>query len=99
MLKACTTIMTESQLTRAVIKMLRREYPDIWFYKVNDRFTAGIPDILMCIEGHLHAIELKVGNNKPTRLQQYVINKINASGGRAMVCRSIDEVRRFIERR
>lgn len=88
--------MNESQLTRRVGRMLREEFPGVWSYKVSDRFRSGLPDFLLCVDGQLIGVELKVGNNKPTRLQKYYIDKINASGGRARVCRSVSEVRDFL---
>lgn len=89
--------MTESDLTRSVAQMIRREFSDVWFYKVNDRFTSGLPDLLLCVEGQLYGIELKIGKNKPTKLQQHFIDKINACGGRAICARSVDEVRIFLK--
>lgn len=88
--------MTESQLTREVGKMLRKDFPDIFFYKVNDRFHSGLPDFLLCLDGHLCGIELKVGKNEATKLQRYYIDRINACGGRAKVCKSVQEVRNFL---
>lgn len=88
--------MTESQLTRAVMRMIRSEFPQVWAYKTNDRFAVGIPDILIC-QDHLCAIELKIGDNQPTRLQQYTLDRINAAGGRGVVCRSVSEVRQFLK--
>jgi len=45
------------------------------------------------------AIELKVGKNKPTRIQQYVLKKIEKAGGQSGVCRSITEVKKFLNER
>ena len=78
--------------------MLKREYPNAWVYKTSDRWVSGIPDILICLEGGFFAIELKVGRNKATKLQDYVLNMIKRAGGSSGVCRSVDEVRDLIER-
>ena len=56
--------MTETQLKNKVIAWIKKEYPGAWIYKTSDRFTKGIPDILIIINGRLFAIELKVGKNK-----------------------------------
>ena len=91
--------MTEIQFKTKVLKYLKDNYPQYWVYKTNDHFTSGIPDLLLCANGgHLIAIELKIGNNKPTRIQQYVIDKINAAGGIAGVARNIDEVKILLDR-
>jgi len=76
---------------------LKREYPSAWFYKSADRWTSGIPDLILCIEEKFFAIELKIGKNKPTPIQTYVIKRIQAAGGRAAVCRSLAEVKQFLK--
>ena len=79
--------LSETRLKNKVIQFIKREYPGVWVYKTADRWTSGIPDLLLCIEGRLYAIELKVDRNQPTKIQRYVIEKIKASGGRAEVCK------------
>jgi len=68
----------------------------VWLYKTADRWTSGIPDLILCIEGKFYAIELKVGKNKPTRIQAHALEKIKSAGGYSAVCRSIDEVKDFL---
>ena len=58
--------------------------------------TAGIPDIIACINGHFYGFEVKTENGKPTKLQEATIRKILAAGGTALVVRSVDEVRTVI---
>jgi hypothetical protein len=90
--------MNETALKTKIMKMLRDEYPNIWCYKVNDRFTSGIPDILGCLQGgHLFALELKVLPNKATKLQDHVIRKIQAAGGKAGVAYNMDDVRNILK--
>ena len=81
-----------------VIQFIRKSYPDAWVYKAADRFTSGIPDLIICKEGLFYAIELKAGSNKPTPIQNHVMRKIRDAGGRAAVCRSVEEVKQFIEK-
>ncbi len=89
--------LSETKLKSQVIDLLRREYPSAWFYKSADRWTSGIPDLILCVEERLYAIELKVGRNKPTPIQEFVIKRIQAAGGRAAVCWSLDEVKQFMK--
>ena len=58
--------------------------------------TAGIPDIIACIDGHFYSFEVKTENGRPTKLQEATIRKILAAGGTALVVRSVDEVRTAI---
>lgn len=55
--------------------------------------TAGIPDIIACVDGRFFAFEVKTASGKATPLQQATIRKILAAGGTALVARSVDEVR------
>ena len=58
--------------------------------------TAGIPDIIACIDGSFFAFEVKTTTGKATPLQETTIRKILASGGTAVVVRSVDEVRAIL---
>ncbi len=88
---------SETELKRRVIQFIKKQYPDAWIYKAADRFTSGIPDLLLCKQGRFYAVELKVGRNDVTPIQEFVIRKIREAGGRVCVCRSVEEVREFIE--
>jgi len=67
-------------------------------YKAADRFTSGIPDLLICWKGGFYAIELKVGFNKATPIQEYVMREIKRAGGQVSVCRSVEDVKQFFEK-
>lgn len=89
--------MTETQFKQNVIQMIRKEYPEIWFRKISDRFQSGIPDILGCCNGRFFAIELKSQSGKADKLQLHILSEILKSGGYASVCRTLDEVRDQIQ--
>ena len=89
--------LSETKLKNQVIKYLR-ELPLVWFFKCADRFTAGIPDLIICKEGMFYAVELKVGSNKASPIQKFVMREITKAGGRVCVCKSVEEVRNFIKR-
>lgn len=88
--------MTELQLKQRTIEILRKEYPDVWFKKISDRFQSGIPDILGCLGGFFFAIELKSRTGRVERLQVHEIKEIHKAGGFAGVCNSVEEVRAFL---
>lgn len=56
---------------------------------------AGIPDILCCYKGRFIAIEVKVGNNKPTQIQQSHLGRIKRRGGLAIWVNSLQQVKDF----
>ena len=57
----------------------------------------GVSDIIVCCNGRFGAIELKVGKNKPTKLQERFLSNIQSAGGFSFVCRTVDEVRAAIQ--
>lgn len=80
--------MRESAFQNKVINYLKQH--DVWYVKywAGSKFTKeGIPDILACIDGTFHGIELKNETGTPSKLQLYNIKKIQESGGEAYVLR------------
>lgn len=59
--------------------------------------SRGIPDLIMCIRGKFVAVELKVGDNKPTPLQESKILRIQKALGQAYVCYTFDEFKTVVE--
>lgn len=86
----------EKDFQKQVIKMIKHEFPSMWFYKASDRFITGIPDIVGCCAGRMWAVELKVQKNKPTELQQYTMEKMRAAGALVIWSNDIEEIRRFL---
>ena len=77
------------------IKAYLKTLPECFFWKEHggQYGTAGIPDIIVCYKGRFYGLEAKVGNNKPTRLQEVTIEQIKKAGGVAGVVRSVDDVK------
>lgn len=71
-----------------------------YFYPVTGGFGAsGVPDIIVCYKGRFFGLECKAKGNKPTKLQQLNIDKINAAGGIALVIdeHNMNEVKTILE--
>ncbi len=83
----------------AKIKQYLKTVPDCFFWKEHGGMygTAGIPDIIACIDGHFFGFEVKTETGKPTKLQEATIRKILRCGGCAAVVRSVCEVRALVE--
>lgn len=82
--------LSEGQFQVQVIEYLKAH--NVWYVKYwsGGRFTKeGIPDILACIRGQLHGIELKSDGTSynETTLQAVNLGKINRSGGEGYVLR------------
>lgn len=89
--------MNESDIVKAIMKYLK-SVPRCFCWKEHGGMygTAGIPDIIACINGHFFGFEVKTDVGKPTKLQEATIRKILAAGGTAVVVRSVDEVKAIV---
>lgn len=89
--------MKESEIVKTIMKYLKT-VPGCFCWKEHGGMygTAGIPDIIACINGRFFGFEVKAEDGKPTKLQEATIRKILAAGGAALVVRSVDEVRTAI---
>ena len=90
--------MNEAAIVKAIIRYLKT-VPRCFCWKEHGGMygTAGIPDIIACINGRFYAFEVKTESGKTTALQYATIRKILACGGNACVVRSVDEVRTVID--
>ena len=89
--------MAEKEIVSAILRYLKT-VPRCFAWKEHGGMygTAGIPDIIACIDGRFYAFEVKMPVGKTTKLQEAAIRKILACGGTAVVVRSVDEVRAVI---
>ena len=89
--------MNESDIVKAIMKYLK-SVPQCFCWKEHGGMygTAGIPDIIACINGHFCGFEVKTDVGNPTKLQEATIRKILAAGGTAVVVRSVDEVKAVV---
>ena len=90
--------MKESDIVRAILKYLKT-VPNCFCWKEHGGMygTAGIPDIICCYCGKFVAFEVKTEKGKTTALQDSVISKIQKCGGKAVVVRSVNDVRAVLE--
>ncbi|MCD8098056.1 MAG: VRR-NUC domain-containing protein [Lachnospiraceae bacterium] len=90
--------MLEKDIVNAIMKYLR-SLPKCFCWKEHGGMygTAGIPDIIACVNGRFYGFEVKTEKGKPTALQEATIRKILAAGGTAVVVHSVDEVRSILE--
>ena len=86
--------MAEKDIVAGILRFLKT-VPGCFAWKTHGGVygTAGIPDIIACVNGRFFAFEVKTASGKATQLQQATVRKILAAGGTALVARSVDEVR------
>ena len=68
--------------TRVLIRL--RKLPLSFWFKINDRTTVGIPDIVGAVNGYSIAIELKT-RERLTRIQHYHLEKIDLANCQSFV--------------
>lgn len=86
--------MREADIVRAILTYLRTvDGCFCWKEHGGPYGTNGIPDIICCWRGHFFAFEVKTDTGSPTKLQEAVIRKINAAGGKALIVRSVEDVK------
>ena len=64
----------------------------------NSFTKSGIPDLLICCNGHFIGLELKAPNGKPSELQLWNIEKIKEAGGHALILypKDFDDFKKLI---
>ena len=69
------------------------------YYVVNvmKASRAGVPDLLVCVDGVFVGLEIKNETGRPTDLQLHNISRINDAGGVAGVVRSIQDVEELLK--
>lgn len=85
--------MSEKNLKTNVCKMIKKDFPKAWFWKISDKFYAGIPDLLVLIDGKAIFMELKYGKNTLQKIQIFTINQINKAGIKAVEVRSVAQAK------
>jgi len=90
--------MLEKTITTAIIRYLC-SLPHCFCWKQHGgQFgTAGIPDIIVCLDGRFVAFEVKTESGKLTKLQESALRKITAANGRAYTVTSLNQVKQIIE--
>lgn len=100
--------MPETRLVNRIRKAILAEWPDAWVVKVagGPYQTAGIPDLLACIDGRLFGLEVK--HQKPgesrekalarvTIRQQATIDRLVQAGAVAGTVLEVDETLALIK--
>ena len=90
--------MLEKDIVKAIMKYLKT-VPNCFAWKEHGGMygTAGIPDIIACVDGRFYGFEVKTESGRPTELQKATIRKILRARGVAAIVRSVDEVRAILE--
>jgi hypothetical protein len=87
----------EGRVKKEILKFLRRQRKS-YFFSIQDRFTAGIPDLIGVIQGRFVAIEVKrPGQTKSRPLQAVLIGILKRCGAVAGVAQSVEDVENLLK--
>ena len=87
----------ESKLQLKIRKTLEKEVGGWWRkIHVSEFQSAGIPDLIGCVQGKFYAFEVKMPGNPPSILQATILNKIRLQGGVAEVVTTPQEAVRIV---
>lgn len=85
----------EARLTNKIKAAIQAEYPGSWAVKVHGGpyQTAGIPDLLVCIEGRLVGFEVKVPGREKTLTprQDATLKALRRAGALASMITSVEQ--------
>ena len=84
--------MAERDIVAAILRLLKKT-PRCFCWKEHGGLygTAGIPDIIACVDGRFVAFEVKTETGRLTKLQEVTLGRIRDAGGRAYMVRSAAE--------
>lgn len=87
----------EKDIVAAILRYLKQR-PRCFAWKTHGGMygTAGIPDIIACMDGRFYAFEVKRPGGRLSRLQDVTLKKIEAAGGVAVIVTSVDEVKKAL---
>ena len=88
---------TEAQIQADILNCLRSLGPVCWVIKAAVCNERGVPDILCCYRGRFVGFEVKTTKGRVSGPQRVQNERIGAAGGRAVVVRSVADVRAVLE--
>ena len=86
--------MLEKDITAAIMRVLKA-IPRCFAWKEHGGMygSAGIPDVICCLDGRFFAFEVKAREGRLTKLQKQTIHRIKIAGGYAYVVRTVEDVK------
>lgn len=81
LIEVCTKMAdprNETQATKRITRAIKEKYPDAWILKVHGGGyqSAGVPDLLVCVDGKLIGLEVK--HRKPGESEEHARGRASA---------------------
>lgn len=89
----------EKDIVAAILRLLKKT-PNCFSWKEHGGIygTAGIPDVIVCMNGRFVAFEVKTETGKLTKLQKITMQKIRDAKGQAFKVTSVAEVAAILKK-
>ena len=88
---------SEAKVQTEIMKYL--EDNGCYVIKIVRANKQGVSDLAVCLKsGKFMCVEVKCGNNKPTKMQMYHLNLVETSGGLALWANSLEMLKAKLER-
>ena len=81
----------ESKLSRSIMAALTKRGAFCFKIHGGPFMMAGLPDIIVCVDGKFVALETKMPGGHASPIQQLIHSKIRQAGGRVYVVSSVPE--------
>jgi len=88
---------SEAQIQAEILNYLRLLAPACWVIKAAVCNERGVPDILCCYRGRFVGLEVKTAKGRISGPQRVQNDRIRRACGRAVVVRSVADVRVVLE--
>jgi len=87
-----------SDLVKDILKFLNSlSFCEAFPYSPGPYGRRSVSDIIFCYHGQFGAVEVKVGYDKPSKLQNIFMRNIRMDEGEAIVARSLDDAQKLIK--
>lgn len=85
----------ERSLVDQMLKYLKKI--GAYTIKTSDKFTSGIPDLLICYNNRTIFVEVKTFKGIVSPIQKYTIEQIRKRGCEAYIIRSLESLKEIID--
>lgn len=84
---------------RALVDQMLKYLKKIGAYtiKTADKFTSGIPDLIICYQGRTIFVEVKTIKGVVSEIQKYTLSQIAKRDCEAYVVRSLETLKEIVE--
>ena len=90
--------MLERNIVAAIMRYLKT-VPHCFCWKTHGGMygTAGMPDIIICLNGRFVALEVKTPTGKLTKIQESTLKRIKDAKGNAYKVTSLQDVKEIVD--